>query len=384
MLTTASFGRFLHLLQHDRDNLVQKIRKRLRNRLPFDKMLNTEGRADWPINLTFEMTHLCNLSCYMCDLYGTGAPLEAMRGETYRPGETMTPDDYVRLIEEVAAFRPSIALTGGEPMIAPATLPVIRRASELGLVTTMTTNGYRLVENAEALVAAGLRNVTLSIDGVGPVHDDIRGHEGTFDTLVEGLEVLQASSRGGMPTIQFNVTICGRNQGHLKEILEFAAQRQVNRVIFSHLWYWDETITERHNERWGHIAPVEVQNLRALERLDPKALAGEIAALRTSPLNSRVDVKYLPDLATEEIETYYTDSLAPVRGATHCLAPWMNTRILPNGDVIPCLDSHWGNVRETTFAEAWNSDEARRFRQALRDPGTFEGCMRCCGLYSYG
>lgn len=383
MLTTAAFGRLVHLLRHDRDNLLQKLRKRLRNRLPVDKMLDRSGRASWPINLTFEMTHLCNLSCYMCDLYGTGADLEAMRSENYRRDDLMSEDDYRRVIEEVSAFKPSISLTGGEPMISPMTLPLIRAASKAGLVTTMTTNGYRMTEHAGDLVEAGLRNVTMSLDGVGDVHDAIRGHEGTFANFDRGLAALQAARRDGLPTIQINVTICGRNQEKLTEILDYAADRGVNRVIFSHLWYWDEKMVDAHNARWSSVAPAEVQNLRALEGLCPDRLSAEIGRVKASPLNSSVDVKLLPDIDDDQMKTYYGDSLAMVGGHGHCLAPWMNTRILPNGDVIPCLDSHWGNLREGSFEKAWNSETARSFRRALRERGVLEGCMRCCGLYSY-
>lgn len=385
-MLSAQVKRAIGLWRHDRGNLLQKIRKKLRNKAPLDKMLLGTGRAFWPVNLTFEITHLCNLSCYMCDLYGTEAPLASARAEQYKPEDLLTQADLERVAREVAAFKPSIALTGGEPLISPLTLPFIRACRREDLVTTMTCNGMLLEAKAAEVVASGLNTLTLSLDGVGDVHDHVRGKAGSFARLDAALTAVQRekkASGSGTPALQFNVTITGRNQGKLHEILEFAARRGVNRVIFSHLWYWDQSMVKKHNALWGHIAPAEVQNLRALDGLDTGVVAGELDRIRSSPLRECVDVKFLPDLDEEAIHAYYTRSLDVVRPTAHCLSPWMNTRILPNGDVIPCLDSRWGNLRKESFSRVWNSKTAQQFRAALRDEGVWPGCMRCCGLYSY-
>ncbi|MGE4157575.1 MAG: radical SAM protein [Planctomycetota bacterium] len=382
----AQLARAVGLWRYDRDNLLQKVRKKLRNKVPLDKMLLSSGRAFWPVNLTFEITHLCNLSCYMCDLYGTDAPLATARAEHYRQEELLTLTDLERVAREVAAFKPSIALTGGEPLISPLSLPFIRACRREGLVTTMTCNGMLLEAKAAEVVTSGLNTLTLSLDGVGAVHDHVRGKEGSFARLDAALSAVQrekVASQSGTPSIQFNVTITSRNQGRLHEILEYAVSRGVHRVIFSHLWYWDEPMVKKHNALWGHIAPAEVQNLRALEGLDIGKVTADLERIRTSPLRDRVDVKFLPDIDEDGIRSYYTRSMDVVRPSAHCLSPWMNTRILPNGDVIPCLDSRWGNLRTQSFGEVWNSKTAMAFRVALRDEGVWPGCMRCCGLYSY-
>lgn len=387
MLTRAFWNRLRYLWENDRDNLSQKIRKRLRNRLPLDKMLFTSGRALMPHNLTFEITHLCNLSCYMCDLYGTDAETQSQRSETYRPHELMDFDDYRRILDEVAAFKPSISLTGGEPMLSPHTLPFIRAAREQGLTVTMVSNLTRLKGRGQELVESGLSNLTVSLDGVGADHDYVRGKEGSFDETISALDdICSARDRlaKGTPTIQFNVTLTGRNQSKLLPLMDLAVDKGVPRIIFSHLWYWDSPMVKHHNQMYGHLAPVEEQNLKALEGLDTEVLCQELERIRQHPaFGQDVDVKFLPELTDEQVHVYYTDSQALVRPKHHCLSPWMNTRILPNGDVIPCIDSLWGNLKQQTFEEVWNSTEACRFREALQGPGVFPGCMRCCGLYSY-
>jgi len=386
MLNQVLFKRLYNLWLHDRNNLKQKLRKKIRNKFPVDKMFFESGKAMAPINLTFEMTHLCNLSCYMCDLYGTDEDTSSPRSDFYRPNELLDLNDYQRIIDQVKDFKPSISLTGGEPMLCPHTLPFIRMARDADLVVTMVSNLTMMVGKEKEIVASGLQNLTCSIDGVGDDHDFVRGQKGTYDIFSQVFDTLideKKKAKTALPTMQFNVTITGRNQNKLLPILNLAAEKGITRVIFSHLWYWDAAMVEHHNRLYGDVAPVELQNLKALEGLDVNILAEELEKIRAHSDFKKVDVKFLPDIDNSQLGNYYHKSETQVRPSSHCLSPWMNTRVLPNGDVIPCIDSLWGNLKKDSFQETWNSKEALRFRKALKEPGVFPGCMRCCGLYSY-
>jgi MoaA/NifB/PqqE/SkfB family radical SAM enzyme len=386
MLNQAFIKRLYDLWVNDRDNLKQKVRKKLRNKLPLDKMFFDSGKAMNPINLTFEMTHLCNLSCYMCDLYGTDEETSSPRSDTYRPNELLDLADYQRIIDEVKKFKPSISLTGGEPMLCPHTIPFIKMARKEGLVVTMVSNLTMMQGKEKEIVESGLQNLTCSIDGVGEDHDYVRGQKGCFDTFEKVLNTLiEEKEKVGtaLPALQFNVTLTGRNLDRLLPILHYAEEKNVARVIYSHLWYWDEGMVKHHNQEYGKLAPVETQNLRALEDFDVDVLRKELNKIKKDPAFESVSVKFLPDLYDDQLEAYYTNSEGQVRPGHHCLSPWMNTRILPNGDVIPCIDSFWGNLKKDSFADTWNSAEAQKFRSALKEPGVMPGCMRCCGLYSY-
>jgi len=386
MLKPVFFKRLYYLWRNDRNNFNQKLRKKLRNKVPIDKMFFSSGKALMPINLTFEMTHLCNLSCYMCDLYGTDAETNSPRSDFYKKEELLDADDYQRIIDQVKKFKPSISLTGGEPMLSRHTLPFVAMASDAGLVSTMVSNLALMDGKEKEVVSSGLRNLTCSLDGVGEMHDYVRGKKGTFEILDRVLKNIIAEKKRQnteLPALQFNVTITGRNQKDLLPVLNYAAEHGVTRVIFSHLWYWDKPMVEHHNALYKDLAPVEEQNLNALENLDISVLTAELNKIRQHPNFSKVDVKFLPNIADDELKTYYFESEKKVGSHDHCLSPWMNTRILPNGDVIPCIDSLWGNLKNDSFEKIWNSEEAQRFRKALRSPGVFPGCMRCCGLYSY-
>lgn len=66
---------------------------------------------------------------------------------------------------------------------------------------------------------------------------------------------------------------------------------------------------------------------------------------------------------------------------TFCVAPWMEAHIAVNGKVMPCCiyneDHAYGNIKEKSLAEAYNSDQAKKTRQELVSNIKHVGCIRC-------
>ena len=68
----------------------------------------------------------------------------------------------------------------------------------------MVTNGVRLTpERYKSLLASGLRAMTISLDGLGEVHDWMRGRPGTFAKAAEAIRMVIASGE-----IEFDVVTC--------------------------------------------------------------------------------------------------------------------------------------------------------------------------------
>ena len=110
-------------------------------------------------NLRLSVTDRCNLRCEYC-----------MPEEEY----TWLPREDVLHFEEISALADvflalgvdRLRLTGGEPLLR-RDLPALVRmlAAKPGLADlALTTNGVLLAEHAEALQAAGLRRITVSLD----------------------------------------------------------------------------------------------------------------------------------------------------------------------------------------------------------------------------
>lgn len=75
---------------------------------------------------------------------------------------------------------------GGEPLMRPDIMDILRYAHELGLYTSIITNGTLLSENAKKI--ANIVDLTwVSLDYDSEYHDKMRSHQGAFEKAVEGI-----------------------------------------------------------------------------------------------------------------------------------------------------------------------------------------------------
>ncbi|MDD5557263.1 MAG: radical SAM protein [bacterium] len=375
-----ALARYLGILRADPRYFARMALVKSRAALPLDYLLLRSGRAFPPIQLSIEVTHRCNLACHMCDLYGGAGAIDAARSRREDPGRPFDVGLLEALLDSFGLIRPVISFGGGEPLMHPRLAEMVALASRRGFVCTVTTNGTLLDRHAADLVRAGLDSIVLSIDGPEEIHDSVRGVEGAFARAAAGAAALRAARAGGRPRLRINCTISSRNFAHLGRVPAVAAALGAESVVFSHLWFWDREIVEAHNRAAGDLCPAVEQNVSELDRIDPGVMIAELEKVRAS--RSGLMIKFLPDLDAADIRRYYTEHTAPVKRVS-CRAVWLSAFVMPDGEVLPCLDYTYGNLRERPFRELWNGARARAFRRRLRAVGIFPGCVRCCGLYAY-
>lgn len=150
-----------------------------------------------PRALNFQLNDVCNARCVMCNIW------QRKRNREMSPGEfaTMLSDPYFSELEHVG-------ITGGEPtlrrdlpdfyQVLLDVCPKLTGASFIthGLDTDRAIAAYTRV--AGAYRARGLAfHGMVSIDGLGTVHDTVRGRAGAFDRAARTLFGLKAA---GIPT----------------------------------------------------------------------------------------------------------------------------------------------------------------------------------------
>jgi MoaA/NifB/PqqE/SkfB family radical SAM enzyme len=163
-----------------------------------------------PTFVQLRVTNLCNLRCKMCGQWGDtgiyrsdGYSASATDGETERDrireliglSRQLALADYVKLLDEVAAWKPIVSLFGGEPLLYPDILPLVREIKRRDLTCTVITNGGRLEPYARELVEAGIDSIAVSIDGPPDVHNRIRGKADSFQKAAAGVEAVAAWRR---------------------------------------------------------------------------------------------------------------------------------------------------------------------------------------------
>ena len=126
-----------------------------------------------------------------------------------------------------------LRLTGGEPLLR-RELPVLVR--ELAAVPgiediAMTTNGSLLAAQADALRAAGLGRITLSLDTLDP--ETFRAMSGGRGEVADVLAAITAADRAGFGPLKINVVVMrGTNDRYVLDLLEhFRGSRHVVRFI---------------------------------------------------------------------------------------------------------------------------------------------------------
>ena len=127
------------------------------------------------------------------------------------------------IIEQISAFgTPILVLSGGEPLFRRDLFELATHATQRGLRVALATNGTLVnKEVARKIVAAGVKRVSISLDGAdGETHDTFRGIPGAFENAITGLQNLKQL---GM-SVQINMTIARHNAGQLPRVLALARE----------------------------------------------------------------------------------------------------------------------------------------------------------------
>ena len=194
-------------------------------------------------DLRVSLTDLCSLRCTYC------MPAEGLDWLT--KAQRLTDDEFVRLARIFVELGvTSMRLTGGEPLVHPTLPSMIAR---LGALTprpalSLTTNGVSLAEQAEALGAAGLDRINVSLDTL----DRERFAQLTRrDRLPAVLAGIEAAAAAGLAPIKINSVLS--REGNLAEapaLLDWCLQRGYRLRFIEHMpldadhtWTREEMIT---------------------------------------------------------------------------------------------------------------------------------------------
>lgn len=114
-------------------------------------------------SVNYHLWRPCNMSCGFC--FATFQDIQSH----ILPKGHLGREDCLSVVESLAqaGFR-KINFAGGEPTLCPWLPDLIRRAKELGLTTSVVTNGSRITAEWLMSVNGSLDWVALSIDSVNP------------------------------------------------------------------------------------------------------------------------------------------------------------------------------------------------------------------------
>jgi SynChlorMet cassette radical SAM/SPASM protein ScmF len=303
------------------------------------------------------LTSGCNLFCRHCWIvpsFVNGKP---------------SPGDYVKLgllKRAVAEAKPlglcRAKLTGGEPLLHPQFMEVVDLLTSEGLDLNIETNGT-LIDAALARHLKEHTNVTfisVSIDGPSAeVHDPFRGVEGCFDAAVRGFRYLVET--GYRPQL----IMCPHrsNVEYVAEVVELAVRLGAGSVKFNPVTRAGRGIAMHEHD----------------ETLDPEEVL-DLARFVRGELQRRTPIRLIIDTP---LALYAVSELVRAGDNGRCHIHHI-MGILGSGEMALCgigrtiPELCFGNLRETSVADAWqNHPLLRRLRQELDEgyPGVCGSCI---------
>jgi cyclic pyranopterin phosphate synthase len=265
--------------------------------------------------LRISLTDRCNLRCVYC-MPEEGVPYEDL-------DNVLSFDEIARIVQVLAgAGLKKVRLTGGEPLVRKnvpdlaATLTATPGVREV----TVTTNGILLPRDADALWAAGVRRLNISLDTLRADRFTQIARRPDFDRAWEGIE---AALRVGFAPIKLNcVLMRGINDDEIADIARLTIDRPISVRFLEYMPI-------------GMVSPPEwraryISNEEALDRIR----------------------EAFPDLEAEEDDAASTSRNFHIPGAqgtiglinpiSHRFCDGCNRlRLTANGRLVPCLSDNY-------------------------------------------
>ena len=227
--------------------------------------------------LRISITDRCNFRCVYCmpkEVFGRDHAFLERR-------ELLSLEELARVVGVFAGLGVrTVRITGGEPLVRRNVEHLVELLAGIEtpeggrLELALTTNGSLLAQKAEALAAAGLSRITVSLDSLDD--DAFRALNDVDFPVQRVLEGIDAATAAGLPVKVNAVVKRGANDGDILALAEhFRGSGQVLRFIeymdvgSSNGWRLEDVVSadeivQRISERWP-LEPV------ALERADATA-----------------------------------------------------------------------------------------------------------------
>ena len=155
------------------------------------------------------MTDQCNLDCFYCTEYDNSVP--------HPPLHDLK--KWIQKIKDLGCIR--IGIQGGEPLLHPDIVEIIRFCKSLDLRTSMSTNGFKLTETLiKAFEDAGLDSLQLSVDRMTPIPSTRK----SLKTVIPKIKLLKNSN------LKFNITgvLFRDSLAEAKQVLEYGISNNID------------------------------------------------------------------------------------------------------------------------------------------------------------
>ena len=322
--------------------------------------------------LFWESTLRCNVHCLHC-----GSDCSSSEVTPDMPAE-----DFLRVIDQsvtphVNPHKVLIIISGGEPLMRKDLAQVGAALKQRGYPWGMVTNGLALTEKRfKELMAAGLRSIAISFDGLELDHNWLRQHPLAFEGATRAIKLAAQASPKSSPkgkdlnAVEHLPSLQGGDGGRLAwDVVTCVNQRTIHQLDDMQQYLWS----------------IGVRNWRLIT-IDPMGRAAENPELILTPEQHRQVLDYIREKRKQGLHISYScegfmpDYELEVRDHLfHCAAGVSVASILIDGSISACTSVrgkyYQGNIYKDDFWEVWeNGFEPYRNRKWMKK---LEPCNNC-------
>lgn len=342
-----------YLMRKNVGYLLNKIRN---NYLDILGIFNGEYAFKGPNVIQIDLTDYCNNNCIAC---WCNSPL--LSEERLNKPKDILPTKLVkRLIAETFQMgtREIYFSGGGEPFMHPDILDIIHFAKKIGIRCSINTNFTLIDEKTiQKFIELKVDHLTVSVwAGTADIYKALHPNKDKkqFYRIRKMLSYLN-SQKDIHPFVKIYNVICNINYHQIEKMLKFAQETKSDSVEF--------TVVDTMPNATDTLILSEKQRKAVLEQCSEIKEKAEDCQNNHNPkvLNLEQFLRRVsnPDAQQARYDSQFINSIP-------CYAGWIFARIMPNGDVNPCLKAHRfpiGNIHKHSFKKIWNSREQRYFRK---------------------
>ncbi len=298
-----------------------------------------------PVNLAIVPTGRCNSRCRTCNIWKTPV------------GDELEVWEWDRVFKSIGKSHPWVTASEGEPFLSDELVSITRSLVEHTdpQIIVFPTNGIlseKIRDDVKDILGfyKGRLVINFSLDGIGKLHDEIRGVKGNFKKVVGSISALRDVVNGpGKLVIGINTVISKHNIKRIDEISDFVK---------------DELKPD------SHIFEI-ADNREALVNMEMDIRPGMLEYLDAVGGVSGSPEVMLTGFFRKRYYRLVEEMLMKGREIVPCYAGIASAQISSTGDVWACCMTceSMGNLRENgyDFRKVWRSEQAGRVRRAIKE-----------------
>ncbi len=164
----------------------------------------------------------CNLGCVYCTMSEDAVKQHNIKHKKILSAAELLP--LIQMLHKELQLQ-TIRLTGGEPLLYPELIPVIKGIKELeGPAIKLTTNGFLLEKLALPMKEAGMQSINVSLDAVDEDAFFLMSKRNNVQRILSGID---AAIDAGMEVKLNTVLMKGLNENQIIPLLEYAFDRNI-------------------------------------------------------------------------------------------------------------------------------------------------------------